>query len=420
MSKDHHPVNDKVTSPIYTLGEDRSRLMIIAVVIGLACLGGAFFLSLGSGGRRFSFAYLSNFCYFMSIALGALFFVMSQHLTRAGWSVTIRRIAEIVGALVLPMMVLFIPIAILVLLGFDFPFVWNGSGWITDASADLKPIYEKKAGFLNKWFFLVRSLLYFVVWISIAYFLFRNSLRQDTTKAKGLTARMQAYCAPLMILFAACLVFASFDWQMSLAPMWFSTMFPVYFFAGAVLSGLATITLIALLLQRSGRVTDEITVEHYHDMGKLMFAFIVFWGYIAFSQFMLIWYANIPEETFWFNLRFDGSWKMWSIVLLFAHLFIPFLGIMARTVRRSKPYMLAACIYILIIHWIDHYWLVMPQFRADSYELTSQFIFGPIEILTFVGFAGLFVGSFCAVAGNRPLVPLGDPRLVESLNFKNS
>jgi formate-dependent nitrite reductase membrane component NrfD len=199
---------------------------------------------------------------------------------------------------------------------------------------------------------------------------------------------------------------------MSLAPMWFSTMFPVYFFAGSVLSGLATIMLIGLLLQKSGRVTDEIRIEHYHDLAKLIFAFIFFWGYIAFSQFMLIWYANMPEETFWFLFRTDRGWLTVSLVLLFGHLFIPFLGLMARTVRRNRTYLLFSAIFLLAMHWVDHYWIVMPQLNASIYPEYNYFENGPLM-------AGIFVASYFLVAGKNPLVPLHDPRLHEALNYDN-
>jgi hypothetical protein len=233
-----------------------------------------------------------------------------------------------------------------------------------------------------------------------------------------------------MLAFVLCLAFASFDFEMSLAPMWFSTMFPVYFFAGSVMSSLAMITLICLLLQRSGRVTDEITVEHYHDLAKLTFAFIFFWGYIGFSQFMLIWYANFPEETFWFQFRSESGWLSVSMILLFGHLFIPFLGMMARTVRRSKTFLMFSSIYLLIMHWVDHYWIVMPQYGAsvfhgylrDGKDIETSFVNvlpGLTEILLLVGMGAIFIASFCLVAGNRSLVPLKDPRLHEALNYDN-
>jgi len=416
-----HEAKLTITSPLLTLGEDRTRNMMIAFLIGVIFLGGGSLLAFVTGGgmRRFAYAYLTNFCFFVSIALGALFFVMSQHLTRAGWSVTIRRIAEYVASLVVLMLILFIPILLLVLSGSPFPFEWNPESWVANAG-EMSEIYSKKANYLNSLFFSARGIIYFVVWIGIAVFLLRNSLKQDQSKSTSLTSRMQAFCAPLMIVFAATIVFASFDWQMSLAPMWFSTMFPVYFFSGMVLAGLATVTLIAAMLQRSGRITDEIRVDHYHDMGKLMFAFIVFWGYIAFSQFMLIWYANIPEETFWFNIRFKNpTWHFLSIVLLVGHLFIPFLALMARSVRRNRTYMAVASFYLLVMHWIDVYWIIMPQITADMYALTTDFYFPLVELVMGVGFAGLFVAGFFGVAGNRSLIATGDPRIPEALHYHN-
>ncbi len=415
----------EITSPITTLAsENTTRFMPIGALVGIGCLVGAFFLAGGptpEGLARFSHAYLLNFCFLFTIVLGSLFFVMVQHLTRAGWSVTVRRIAEIIACCMFPMFLLFLPIMIPVVFGFDGLFTWNNSENLDWVAGDSR-IFDIKAVYLQSHWFAIRGVVFFIAWIFMAVTLFRWSLRQDETGESGLTARMQAFCAPMMLVFVACLVFASFDWEMSLAPMWFSTMFPVYFFAGSVLSSLAMITLIALLLQRSGRITDEITVEHYHDLAKLMFAFIVFWGYIAFSQFMLIWYANIPEETFWFKFRSTGSWMTVSMILLFGHLFIPFLGLMARTVRRSKKFLLFASIYLLALHWVDHFWLVMPQLNASVYpnglQNDSTMLLLP-ALLCLAGMGAIFLASFCLIAGKRSLVPVQDPRLHEALNYDN-
>jgi len=212
------------------------------------------------------------------------------------------------------------------------------------------------------------------------------------------------------------------DLLMSLEPLWFSTMFPVYFFAGSVLSALALITLTSLLLQRTGRITDEVTTEHYHDMGKLMFGFVIFWGYIAFSQFMLIWYANIPEETFWFRYRIDwaNGWGMLSLILLVGHLFIPFLAMMGRTMRRNRTFLMGACIWLLVMHWIDLYWLVMPQYSRATMEGTSAMGFISIvsDVACLIGMLGLFFGIFCLMTRDKPLVALQDPRLGEALNHE--
>ncbi len=427
-----------ITSPITTLKDDYVRMIPICFIVGVIGIAVSI-ICVGMDFSRFSFSYLTSFCFLLTICLGCLFFVLILHLTRAGWGVTVRRIAELFAACLFPLFILFLPILIPVLLGSDLVYAWNENGWSLDGTpaeqltefemADHAPPLEAlKGSYLNPLFFGIRTVAYFLIWGSMSWFFLRNSLAQDRSGDIQLSTKMRKYSAPLMIVFAATLAFSSFDYEMSLAPLWFSTMFPVYIFAGAVMSGLATITLTALLLQRSGRVTDEITIEHYHDLAKLMFSFVFFWGYIAFSQFMLIWYANFPEETFWFAWRMnplpgqEGGWSGWqwmSIILLFGHLFIPFLGLMARTVRRNKTFLFFASIYILAIHWIDHYWIVMPQalpgreFTFSGLGLVSDFACG-------VGLIGLFLSIFFLICGNKPLVPLKDPRLGEALNYHNA
>jgi len=411
----HKKLKEKVTSPVITLGDDGLKLQWIGLIIAVVfvALGVVASLLGGGGFKRFSHAYLVNFCFFASISLGALFFVTILYLTRAGWGVTLRRIAEILAVLMLPMLILFLPILIPVLLGYSELYPWIASDWWKSYNGTPE-LQELKSAFLEPSFFGLRQVAYFTVWILAALFFIRGSLKQDKSGDKAISRRLQAFSAPFMILFAATIVFCSFDWEMSLEPMWFSTMFPVYFFAGSTMGALAMITLIALLIQRSGRVTSEITIDNYHDMAKLMFAFVFFWGYIAFSQFLLIWYANLTEETFWYQMRFKPEWVGISILLLFGHLIIPFLGIMARTVRRNKNFLLFASIYLLIMHWVDHWWIVAPSLTRGE-----EMYFPLVEILIAVGMAGFYMSAFCFFAGDKPLVPVKDPWLVEALNYEN-
>lgn len=412
----------KITSPILSLSDDYVKMIPLALIVGAIGIAISLlmcFFGEESGFKHFSFTYLTNFCFLLTTTLGCLFFVIIVNLTRAGWSATVRRIGELLAMCVVPMFILSLPIVIPLILQQDTLYSWNRVGWSEPGEGITglaPPLEQAKAAYLNWWFFTGRVVAYFVIWGLMAWFFLGNSLKQDRTGDKTLSLKMQKYSAPIMILFAATLVFSSFDFEMSLAPLWFSTMFPVYFYAGSFLSGLAAICLTGLLLQRSGRITDEITVDHYHDLAKLMFSFVFFWGYIGFGQFMLIWYANIPEETSWFNWRINYvGWREFSLLLLFGHLFIPFLGLMARSVRRNKKFLLFASIYILVFHWVDHYWIVMPQMTADH-----AFTFNPlIDIPCAIGMIGLFVAMFCLIARDRPLVALQDPRLGESLNFKN-
>ncbi len=421
----------KITSPIVSLSDGYVRTIPSALIV--AAIGLVLSLILSGGTERFLYVYLTNFAFLLSICLGCLFFVIIMFLTRAGWSVTLRRIAELYAMCTLPLAILFLPILITVLSGSDVLYPWVNGGWsihnsdgaLAHLPADqLPPLEQLKAAFLSPGFFSVRWIAYFAVWGTLAAFFLFTSLRQDKEGGIQLTHRMQAIAAPALIVFAATVVFASFDLEMSLEPFWFSTMFPVYFFAGGVLSALATITLTALWLQRTGRVTDEITTEHYHDMGKLMFGFVVFWGYIAFSQFLLIWYANIPEETFWYDLRINkNGWKTLSYVLLIGHLFIPFLAMMGRTVRRNKNIMFGATIYLLVMHWLDHFWLVMPHYNhAPGGHVrglaTTSFLTMIGDVACTVAMVAAFIAIFCLVARTRPLVPLQDPRLGEALNHE--
>lgn len=423
----------KITSPITTLNGGHLRTAPVALIVGAIGIGLAIMLSLSAdegGLKRFMFTYLTSFCFVLSISVGCLFFVTIMHLTRAGWSVTIRRVAELYAMCALGLGILFIPILATVISGSDMIYSWNQGGWtmhdLTDAEkiefetvANRPPLEQMKYQFLNQNFFTIRVIAYFLAWGGMAWFFLSNSLKQDKTGDKNLTSRMQAFSAPLMILFAVTVVFSSFDMEMSLSALWFSTMFPVYFFAGAFLSALCTILLTGLWLQKTGRVTDEITIDHYHDLGKLMQGFVIFWGYIAFSQFLLIWYANIPEETFWYNLRINQpGWMTLSILLLVGHLFIPFFLLMGRGLRRNRKLLAFSAVFILAMHWVDHYWLIMPQMNpeANLYTLSGMGIV--IDLACMVGVIAVYIAMFCMIAGNRPLVPLKDPRLGEALNHE--
>ena len=420
----------KITSPIVDLGGAHVKLMPLALIVGAIGVGLTYVLY-GFSLQRFSYIYLVNFAFVLTMCIGCLFFVTISHLTRAGWNVTVRRIAELYAQCLPVLFVLFLPILIPLLFSDNGLYVWNQAGWsihnadasvieaVNEPGAQIPPLEALKRTYLNKGFFALRWVVYFCIWGGMATFFLRTSLKQDETGNKNLTSRMQAFSAPAMIVFAVSIVFSSMDLLMSLEPLWFSTMFPVYFFAGSVLSALALITLTCLYLQKTGRITDEVTVEHYHDMGKLMFGFIVFWGYIAFSQFMLIWYANIPEETFWYDLRINQpGWKGLSLILLVGHLFIPFFLLMGRGLRRNKILLTISAVFILCMHWVDHYWLVMPHLNPGENEFTLSGMGFLTGISCLVGMIAVYIALFCIVTGNRPFVPLQEPRLGEALNHE--
>lgn len=364
-------------------------------------------------------AYLTAFLYVLTVVLGGLFFVMIQHLVRAGWSVVVRRIAEFLMLMVIPLAILFVPI----ILSLFFPnslFAWTDPDFYTEHGIS-QSVADQKGYFLWEPFFAIRAVFYFFVWAILAMFFWRGSTEQDETGEVAATERMQAWAGPGIIAFALTLSFAAFDWGMSLAPMWFSTMFGVYMFAGGILGAHCAITLGTYLLQRNGAMKDEVTPEHYHDLGKYIFGFTFFWTYIAFSQYMLIWYGNIPEETEWFFYRQEGAFGTLSLALIFFHWLIPFLGTMPRHIRRNPHVMAFWAAYILVMHFVDIYWIVMPEARLlDGSMATFGGIFGVLaSLLCVAGMSSLIVGLILKLAGDNRLVPVRDPRLGESPAFEN-
>jgi len=419
-------------------------LMVVALALAWGNEGGL---------ARFMHVYLVNYAFFLSISLGAVFFVAVQHVTHAGWSVSVRRLMEILAANSTLMAVLFLPILATVLMGNGVLYVWaDPNAFAADteqvahddsekhalgdaedhkdehASHDAhteaahRELLQHKSPYLNGPFFTVRFVVYFVVWIGLARFFLKRSREQDETGDHQLTNSMERISPIAIVLYGVTVSFASFDMLMSLDPFWFSTIYGLYYFSGAVVGFFATMILVAMTLQATGRLTNAITVEHYHELGKLLFAFVVFWGYIAFSQYMLIWYANIPEETVWFKARQSTqTWVILSLVLLCGHLLIPFFGLISRGAKRSKAVLAFWAIWLLIAHWIDMYYLVMPKFYIDmAHHNVTPPPFGAVDVISFVALGAAYFGGLVLVAGNGSLLANRDPRLNESLAFENA
>ena len=372
--------------------------------VGLLALAATFSSLLGEGTReQFFFSYLVAYLFVLSLILGSMFFVLVQHMARAGWSVVVRRVAEnLMGTM--PIMVpLFLPIA------FGYHTLYHH--WV-DAEPD-DAVLAGKSSYLNVTFFFVRAVLYFAIWNGIAFYFRRTSLRQDETGDPALTLRMARVAAPCMLLYALSLTFAAVDWVMALSPHWFSTMWGVYFFAGCYVGFMATLGLMLMWLNSKGCLADAVTTEHYHDVGKLLFAFVVFWTYVAFSQFMLIWYANLPEETWWFHNHLHGSWNGIGEAMMVGHFGIPFVFLMSRHIKRARGTLAVAACFMLVMHWIDLHWNVMPHLHHDGISLSWVDFTAPI------GLGCLVLCLFVSQVRRTPLLPLRDPRLKESLQFVN-
>ena len=411
------------------LGELGPALVRRAGGVGVFLLAVAFLIAWSSDltWERFLRAWLVAFCFVLSLSLGGLFFTMLHHLIRAGWSVAVRRIAEGLAANLRWIWILFIPIVIGL-------FTTDLYHWVHPGD-DL--LLQHKEPFLTEWFWLTRAAFYFAVWGGLAHYFLSNSVAQDETGDPGITLRMQRVAAPGMILYAFTQTFAVIDWVMALEPHWYSTMFGVYFWAATCCGFGSAMILLCFGLQRTGRVEQSISTEHYHDLGKFLFAFgIVFWAYIAYSQYMLIWYANIPEETNWFAARQLGGWLGLSLVIIIGHFAGPFMILLSRYPKRWTGFLAAAAVWMLVMHFIDLYWLAMPAIpheliaTATTYEqLTADFEAGYaaeydlhwsiVDPLCLLGMVGVWVAGGAAALKGKSLIPRRDPRLAESLAFEN-
>jgi hypothetical protein len=398
--------------PEFYLGAVGRKVAVTAAAIGVGALVLAATLGLATshdGGRAFLHSYLVAFAWILSVGLGALWWVILQHLVNAKWSIALRRVGELLASNVPVLALLALPVVVPTLMGKTQLYLWADS-----ARMHADHALHHKASYLNLPFFAVRMGLYFGFWFVASRFFLKSSRAQDSgNNPSQLVAKMRTFSAPGMIIFALTLTFCAIDLLMSLDPAWFSTIFGVYYFAGSVIAFHAVLALIMMWLQGKGRLTRLVTTEHFHDVGKMLFAFTVFWAYIAFSQFMLIWYANIPEETAWYRERFSGDWYYLAWGLLFGHFVLPFAGLMSRHVKRSRVGLAFWAIWLLLMHYLDLYWLVVPNLGSHHIAL------GLVDAACLVGVASLFVASVAWRAAGTQLVALKDPRLASSMAFEN-
>ena len=391
---------DQVTIPP---GHSWHRIPMIAAIV--AVLGAVACAILGAANpKQFLFSWLVSFLFFLSLGLGALFFVLIQYASQGGWGVVLRRIGETTFATVPLMAALFIPL----LLGVRDLYEWAHPG-----AAEHDPLLHWKEPFLNVPFFLIRAALYFGIWSFIALMYYRGSRGQDVSGDPRVSARLRRLAGPALIVLALTQTFASIDWIMSLTPHWYSTMFGVYFFAGSFVGFIALLSVVTVAMRSAGLLETVVSAEHLHDVGKFLFAFTAFWAYIAFSQFFLVWYANMPEETIWYKARLEGSWKMVSIFLMAGHFGAPFLYLMGRSVKRKGATLALGGAWLLAMHFVDIYWQVMPTLHPEGVRPSA------LDVAALVTVGGCFVAAASWLLRRQALVPVRDPRLAESLAFEN-
>ncbi|HET6251241.1 MAG TPA: hypothetical protein VFE47_26395 [Tepidisphaeraceae bacterium] len=449
------------------------KLFGVGVVLAIVGVGAAFALSSSSGVtppfRAFLFAYLIAYMTALAIALGCLGFVLLQHLTRAAWSVGIRRTAEHFAATLPVLAVLSLPILATVVAQNGYLYRWAlpatvAGGRVTQATLDsaaenqmeLEPVTSAdKTGradaewraeanpanmkldpldiakrnyglhWLNPGFFIGRVVFYFIIWSSIALWYRKLSIEQDRTGDEKLTLRMQAFSGPAVVIMVLTITFGVFDLLMSLDPHWYSTIFGIYYIADAFQCAFAIMIIAAFFLQTGGYLRRSISIEHYHDLGKFLFCFTFFYGYIAFSQYMLTWYSDIPEETEWMfrhgvSTAGVNGYSAVIKIILYCHVLIPFAALLSRYPKRRPALLLFWAFWQLVFVAVDMYWLIMPEMGSNDPNYygptTSNMLISACALL---GFTGVMMAGFGMLAGKASLRPTRDPRLADSLVFQN-
>jgi hypothetical protein len=375
-----------------------SKVPLGAAAIGLAGSTAAFF---ALGPERFWINWIFWFIFLLTVGLGALFVVAVEHLVNARWSVPIRRASERVAGLIL----LAAPLGLVAL--FSLPSLYE---WTRPEVVAARPMLAGKSGWLNIPFFSIRTVVCVVLWIVSYRILVGGSFRQDETRDPAQTVRARRFAPIFMIIFALTITLVAFDWVSSLEPEWYSDIFGVYIFGGSFLAGLAATTLVVLHLEARGRLRG-VRFDHRYNLGGFLFAFTVFWSYIAFAQYMLMWYANLPEEVFWYKDRIDGAWLPVTLALALVHFVIPFFALSTRDSKGDPRRLRWVAILVLAAHALDLYWLLFP-------------FLGKTPVLGWgeVAFALLFLGAGLAWVGVQMRrgadMPVGDPFLAEGLEFR--
>jgi hypothetical protein len=394
MANHHHTAEVRNPGP-YRISPATKTLFGVCAAIGAVATVAALVTSPDRAYPNF----LVNYFFFLALGLSGAFFTALQHITNAYWSVTVRRLAESLMSYLPVALVLAVPI----ILGRHHLYEWTHPGVM-----DHDEILRSKQAYLNTGAWVFRMGLFFAAWLFFGFKMRGNSLAQDKTGDDKFTLSNIKLSTLFLPIFGVSFSLMAVDLLMSLEPHWFSTIYGVYCFAGLFVSGLSLLAIMIIGGRKKGLFTDDmLNSNHLHDIGKLMFGFTVFWAYIMFSQLMLIWYANIPEETPYYIRRFAGGWWPYGIVLFVLHFVVPFFGLLPREAKRCEKFLKGMAFLILFAQWLDVYYLVMPVFFKEGP------VFGWIEVGTFLGFLGLFGISVSRFLEKHPAIPVKDPRLAQ-------
>jgi hypothetical protein len=392
---------DPVLPPPLDLAKWRKLPVQLMAVGGVIAIVGAV-----TNLREFGYSWLLSFMFFLSIGLGGLFLVLVHHLFDAGWSVATRRFCEHIAALLFPwLFLLWLPIGILA------PKLYEWMGATLQASPD-HALHAKHPMFTYTGFYLISALCFGVWWLLTNRLRFW-SLKQDEDGSARCTYRMRFHSSWGIFAFAVTLTLGVVMWMKALQHQWFSTMYGVYYFAGSVWLTLATVYVITMILDRQRILTHVLHEHQFYFLGSLLFAFTVFWAYVTFSQYFIIWNANLPEETFWYVIREQGTWWWVGMVIIFGHFFLPFLTLLRIDVKHTFPVMIPLAAWAWLMHFTDLSFNILPVPHPEGFPF--QWVWLPLGCMAFMG--GLLAKVFLARFVNAPPFPQKDPRLVEAMGL---
>lgn len=373
------------------IGRWQQRALIVGVVFTLLFAGGALL-----DRAQFFHSYLVAYLFWTGIALGSLAILLLQHLTGGAWGLVIRRILEAATRTLPLMAALFIPIV----LGAHQIYPWTHHEEMSKT-----PALEQKARlYLNLPFFSGRAALYFAIWLLLAYLLSRWSREQDLTADRRFAKKMRMVSAPGLLLFVLTVTFASVDWAMSLNPEWFSTIYGLLFVIAWALSAMALAIAVMSFLTSREPMSRIVRPNHFQDLGKLMLAFVMLWAYFAFSQFLIVWSGNLPEEIQWYLPRVRGGWGAIAVGVVFFHFAFPFLLLLSASLKRDARKLAVLAGLILVMRFIDLFWMIAPEFNHGDFHVS------PMDVVAPIAMGGLWFAVFAWQLRKRPLVPINDPQ----------
>jgi hypothetical protein len=394
-----------MTTQDYMAPESVGRLEQRALGAGIAGLVAfviCFFLYKDQFADRFFHSYLIAFMFVLGLSLGSLGLLMLQHLTGGHWGIMTRRPLESATRVLPVVAVFFLPIAI-----FGMKHLYGE--WLNAPPRGEGSLSDLQKSYLTSSGFLIRAVIYFVVWLFLVFIFNRWSKEQDVNREdRALRRRMKMLAGPGIILYVFVMTFAAIDWVMSLSPHWASTIYGFLFVIGQLISSMSLMIAVLVLLSRTAPMEGVIQSRHLHDLGKLLLAFVMLWAYFGFSQLLIIWSGNLPEEISFYRSRLYGGWGVVAVFVLIFHFFVPFFSLLSRDLKRSAQMLPKIAVWLIFMRLVDLFWLTRPEF-------TTSAVPGLMDAAAILSLAGIWFAVFARNLKTQPLLPLGDPKLEEAI-----